>query len=88
MRFENGLLSLTGWDKLIDIIESKRSENMKLEDALLFLRSFRFKFVSINPLTFEIEDLNPQDNVNIAGKLIIDVNAKTISFSLQNSIKW
>jgi hypothetical protein len=61
---------------------------MKLENIVELLKEFRFKFVSINPLTFELEDLNPQDNVNIAGKIVIDTSTKRIFFSFYSDIKW
>jgi hypothetical protein len=61
---------------------------MKLENIVGFLREFRFKLVSINPVTFELEDLNPQDNVNITGKVVVDVSSKKIFFDFHSDIKW
>jgi len=74
---------------LIEAVESKEGDdNMKLENIVELLKEFRFKFVSINPLTFELEDLNPQSNVNISGKIVIDVSNKKILFDFHSDIKW
>ena len=89
MRFGDVILSLTGWNRLIEAVDSKEGDdNMLLERILEFLKDYRFKIVSINPFTFELEDLNPQDNVNVTGKFVIDASTKTISFDFHSDIKW
>ena len=71
------------------LIESKEGDdNVKIESILEFLKEYKFKLVSINPVTFELEDLNPQDNVNITGKIVIDASTKKIFFDFHSDIKW
>lgn len=55
---------------------------MNLQKAIEFLNSLKLDFKSFNPITFELKDINPSDNINSSGYLTIDLINKSYSIKI------
>lgn len=60
---------------------------MNLDELLVLLKSFRVKVASLNPFKLVLEDLNPQDNVNMSGTIDIDVVNKKLNIHFDVEVK-
>lgn len=55
---------------------------MTLQKVIEFLNSLKLDFKSINPITFELKDINEADDINSSGYLTIDLINKSYSIKI------